>query len=75
MYHRTLAECFPSEEIGTLWFCSFEACFYHDSLMKWSEVETKEEWNGVDLEVVPKCPSCQRTLRRYEEDGKIQTFV
>jgi len=76
MFHKTLAECFPYEDLPVLFMCENEHCFYNETLLKWSEVVPKDEWNGEELEVVPKCPSCNRTMGRFEDpDGKTKTYV
>jgi len=76
MYHRLLSDCFPYEDLPVLFECINQHCFYHETLLKWSEVVVKEEWNGETLEPVPKCPSCNTTMARYEDpDGKTTTFL
>lgn len=79
MYCKAIAECFPYEQLPRMWFCDNQHCFYDGVLFKATECEYKEEWNPKveDLEMVPKCPSCNRTLTQWEDpDAQIsQTFV
>lgn len=72
MFHRTLAECFPYEDLPRLWECPNVHCFYHETLMKWSEVRPHERWihSQGDLGVVATCPSCHAECVPYEDpDG------
>jgi len=70
MYHRLLADCFPYEDLPTLYQCVSRGCFYYETLLKYDECDWKHEWNGESLPLLPKCPSCNETLDEYEDpDG------
>lgn len=74
MYHILLVECFPSEDLPVLYECVNRECYFHETLMKWSEVEVKERWSHQheDLIVVPICPACHDECEEWsDQDGKI----
>jgi len=78
MYHKTLAECFPYDELPLLYECANRHCFYHETLMKITETSHKTEWCPLAEDVLdfPACPSCGRVLDEYEDpDGKTKAYV
>jgi len=69
MFHRLLAECFPYEDLPTLYACVEKSCFYHETLMKTDECVWKHQWDGEALPLIPFCPACDKQLTEYEEDA------
>jgi len=70
MYHRLLAECFPYDDLGTLYECVTSDCFYHETLLSYDECTWKHKWNGESLPLLPHCPSCGLVMQEYEDpDG------
>jgi len=67
MYHKSLAECFPFEELPTLYCCGNPQCFYNQTLLNHRESVWKNRWNGEALILVPFCPSCECQLEDYED--------
>jgi len=75
MYHRHLADCFPDENLPTMWCCPEVRCFYFEVLFTWSEVIPKEKWSKPkqDLAVVATCPSCGTNMLEYQqEDSEVK---
>jgi len=69
MYSRRFTEMFPSEELAPMWECVNPQCFYSEHLFKTSELECwVNAWCVTlqDLIIVPRCPSCAKTMEVYE---------
>jgi len=69
MFNRRLADCFPFEELPSLWYCPLPECFYHEVLMKMGEVVWKDQWDPAieNLRPFPRCPSCNHLMSEYGE--------
>jgi len=67
MFSKTLAECFPHEDLPRLYSCANIHCFYHEVLMKMDEVNWKDKWSGEELEPKPSCPSCGCDLEIWKD--------
>lgn len=71
-YYREFVECFPVEDIGVLYECVNEQCFFGQHMFSLDECVWKDRWNGHELLPEPFCPSCEKPLVRYVENA-IQT--
>jgi len=75
MFHRVLADCFPYEDLPTLYACVRVECFYYETLLNARECVWKHRWDGEALPLVPFCPSCRERLTEYEDpDGSTTTI-